>query len=65
MSQQDRDLEDLIRLMYSTLDYARLGMEVSAYNNCNTCGIIKACKFAPEYGKAVRWNCPLWTNRKE
>ena len=65
MSQEDRDLEDLIRLIYSALDYARLGMEVSTYNNCNSCGIVKACKFAPEYGKAVRWNCPLWAVRKE
>ena len=64
MSRQDQDIDELIRLIYAALDYAKLGMSVSTYNNCNSCGIVKACKYAPEYGKAVRWNCPLWTEKK-
>lgn len=34
--------------------------------NCNNCGILKTCKYAPKLGERVRINCPLWqTENKE
>ena len=34
--------------------------------NCNDCGILKTCKYAPKLGERVRINCPLWqTENKE
>lgn len=59
MSKLDQDREYLIRLIISICDYARLGYEVSTYNNCNNCAD-KKCIYKPEWGKHVRWNCPLW-----
>lgn len=65
MSRFDLDREDVIRLLYSVLDYARLGAKVNTYNNCNNCGWIKSCGYAPPLGGVVRWNCPLWASNEE
>lgn len=59
MSRLDQDREELIRLIISICDYARLGYNVSTHNNCNNCAD-KQCIYKPELGKPVRWNCPLW-----
>ena len=60
MSRFDTDREDLIRLILSICDYARLGYNVSTYNNCNNCKD-KECEYKPKWGEPpVRWNCPLW-----
>ena len=33
--------------------------------NCNDCGILKHCKYAPKLGERVRINCPLWEKGNE
>ena len=60
MSRLDEERENLIRLILSICDYARLGYDVSTYNNCNNCGIKHDCEYIPQAGCSVRWNCPLW-----
>ena len=32
--------------------------------NCNDRGIKNRCAYAPEVGTPVRWNCPLWQEKK-
>lgn len=59
MSKLDSDREELIRLILSICDYARLGYKVSTHNNCNNCQN-KNCGYKPDWGDSVRWNCPLW-----
>lgn len=59
MSRFDQDREELISLIISICDYARLGYNISTYNNCNNCGA-SGCEYKPECGESVRWNCPLW-----
>ena len=59
MSKLDQDRENLIRLIISICNYARLGYEVSTQNNCNNCKE-EECKYRPYWGNSVRWNCPLW-----
>ncbi len=59
MSRFDQDREDLIRLIFSICDYARLGYIISTYNSCNDCKD-KDCEYRPKLGESVRWNCPLW-----
>ena len=59
MSRLDEDREDLIRLIYSICDYARLGSRISTYNNCNDCKD-KDCQYRPDWMDPVRLNCPLW-----
>ncbi len=66
MSRQDEDIKDLISYLFAMLDYARLGMKVSTYNSCNTCrGRDEGCKYRPEWGDSVRWNCPLWVGERK
>ena len=64
MSRFDIDREDLICLIISICDYARLGYKVSTYNNCND-GKAKECKYRPDWGDSVRWNCPLWEGKQD
>ena len=59
MSRLDQDREELIRLIISICDYARLGYEISSYNNCNNCKA-KDCQYKPKLGQVVRYRCPLW-----
>lgn len=53
------ELDDLIKLIFSLCDYARLGMSITRQNSCNDCGH-EDCGYKPDYGDNVRWNCPLW-----
>lgn len=59
MSRLDEDREDLIRLIYSILDYSRLGYQISTCDNCNNCYRIN-CKYKPKPGQMVSWRCPLF-----
>ena len=59
MSRFDADREEIIHILFSILDYARLGYDISTYNSCNDCGEID-CHHKPKCGDQVRWNCPLW-----
>ena len=59
MSRFDQDREELIRLIFSICDYARLGYSISTHDNCNNCKV-SDCEYKPKWGDAVRWNCPLW-----
>ena len=64
MSQQDHDREELIRLLISICDYARLGYSISTCDNCNNCGLKTDCEHCPKAGQMVRWNCPLWVSER-
>lgn len=64
MSRFDEEREETIRILYSILDYARLGFNVSTYNSCNNCGD-KYCKYKPDWCDPVRFNCPLWTSERK
>lgn len=64
MSRFDVDREELIELIISICDYARLGYNISTYNNCNNCKD-KECKHKPNWGDSVRWNCPLWRGEED
>lgn len=64
MSRFDQDREDIIRVLYSILDYARLGYEISTCDNCNTCKR-KNCEYKPKPGQGVRWRCPLWKGEED
>lgn len=59
MSRFDQDREDIIKILFSILDYARLGYEISTCNNCNNCEKT-FCEYRPRWGEMVRWNCHLW-----
>ena len=58
MSRFDQDREELIRLIFSICDYARLGYSISTYNSCNNCKA-NGCEYKPKWGEHIRYNCPL------
>lgn len=60
MSRLDEERENLIQLIFSICDYARLGYQISTFNSCNDCGNKWDCQYTPKPGAMVRWNCPLW-----
>lgn len=64
MSRFSQDREELIRLILSICDYARFGYNISTYDNCNNCRV-KDCEYKPEWGRTVRYNCPLWKRADE
>lgn len=64
MSRLDQDREELIRLIISICDYARLGYEISSCNNCNNCKV-ENCQYKPKWGHMVRYRCPLWRGEQD
>lgn len=39
--------------------------ELDALHNCNDCGKLKGCEYAPPIGATARINCPLWRAEEE
>lgn len=33
-------------------------------HDCNDCGIVRKCAYAPKPGQVVRSNCPLWEEKE-
>lgn len=54
---KERMDEDKLRQLAE--DLCQLGYAVSTHGNCNNCKA-KDCKYRPDWGDSVRWNCPLW-----
>lgn len=48
-----------------TCPYKLHSDEVGALNNCNDCGNLKGCEYAPPIGATARINCPLWRAKEE
>ena len=57
---QHTETHDLVSRDAVIKDYARLGYQISTFDNCNDCGNKKDCPYTPKPGAMVRWNCPLW-----
>lgn len=38
--------------------------DMTEMHNCNDCEKTRVCPYAPMPGMPVRWNCPLWEERK-
>lgn len=48
-------MDDMVYLA----DALALVRQIRDMPNCNSCGV-KGCKFRPEWGMPVRYNCPLY-----
>lgn len=55
----DQERDELINLIISICDYAKLGYTLVTYNSCNNCKVHN-CKYEPKWGEPIRCNCPLW-----
>lgn len=45
--------------------YKQHSNAVAALNNCNDCGNLRGCDYAPVFESTVRINCPLWRAKEE
>lgn len=57
--------ENLKHYLYALVDRVDFFDKVTALPNCNNCAKKNACEYAPQVGQALRFNCPLWSNRVE
>lgn len=52
-----RELADDYRYIAECL---RLLDEIMNLPDCHTCAKLGSCEYAPEWGRIMRINCPLW-----
>lgn len=53
-------LEELVKDMSYISSCLKSYEEILNLPNCQNCGKIGSCEYAPEWGQLVRYNCPLW-----
>lgn len=63
MSQLSEDAKDFARMLRYVANCVDYVQEIKSFHDCNDCGVRKQCKYAPEWGKQVRINCPLWESK--
>ena len=56
-----RELREELALTTHQRDvYKSVFERITAHGDCNDCGKVKECQFAPKCGEDTRYNCPLW-----
>ena len=63
MSRFEQEGEELIKLLYSILNYARLGYEINTFDNCNNFGKTFR-EYRPPWWQTVRWKLPFVERRR-
>ena len=58
------NLDKAIRNTAYILDNLELLRHIQKTGDCNTCKAQKSCKYAPEVGQMVRYNCPFYNGRQ-
>lgn len=38
--------------------------KIQSLGNCNNCNLSNRCKYAPELGDPVRYNCPFYESKR-
>ena len=56
-------LDEIIVNTATTLDCLRLLRDIEKSGNCNSCSVKNHCRFLPEYGERVRYNCPFYNGK--
>ena len=57
-------LDDAISETSYILDTLMAYRQIVQSGDCNSCAERKICKYAPELGELVRYNCPFYKRRK-
>ena len=52
--------EELALITHQRDVYKSVFERITAHGDCNDCGKVKECQFAPKCGEDTRYNCPLW-----
>ena len=57
-------LDDAIANTAYILDSLRVLRSIYETGDCNDCGV-KTCKFMPDPGQMVRYNCPFYVKERD
>ena len=57
------DHEDIVHILYQIINIIKSWERIMNLPDCNMCGR-DGCRFMPEPGQMVRFNCPLWVDPK-
>ena len=55
--------EDIAGIFYQAGDIIKSWERIMSLPNCNYCGRDN-CRFKPDWGDTVRFNCPIWKEPK-
>lgn len=58
-------LDDVITNTAYILDSLTVLRSIYETGDCNNCNRVKICKFAPNPGQMVRYNCPFYIKERE
>ena len=58
-------IDQLISQAYYQADSLRLLKNILESGDCNTCKKRLTCKYCPEWGQMVRYNCPFFERSAE
>lgn len=59
MSRLDDAISETAYVLDTLMTYRRIVQS----GDCNSCAVSKKCKYAPELGELVRYNCPFYKGR--
>lgn len=57
----DQEIEESLHLATQALHFLKAMKDKPT---CNTCAIINTCKYAPDWGEPVRYNCPHYVKEE-
>ena len=57
-------LDDVIANVAYVLDTLMAYRNITELGNCNNCGARKICKYVPQLGQQVRYNCPFYEKKE-
>lgn len=55
------DIADTLRYIADCMSELDMILKLQ---NCNDCAMLGACNKMPEWGRPVRYNCPLWVKNE-
>lgn len=60
MSRLDENISEIAYVLDTLMAYRRIVQS----GDCNSCVESKNCKYAPELGEQVRYNCPFYKGKE-
>ena len=56
-------IERLASDIHYIADMLQCAAEIIQLHSCNDCADVLECQSCPDWGKPVRYNCPLWRGK--
>lgn len=59
-----RTLDDAISNVSYILDSLMALKKIHESGSCIDCAMLSLCKYKPELGEMIRYNCPFWNDER-